>query len=552
MQNIYKYYNNTVSANSIKNISLSDKDCFLFKKQGATKTIFEEFFFPEETSSNYINVDPDLRENFRRFVKIPIAYDSNYPKSIEKAVNYKILKFKAADVTTRILINSFFTVWLRPQVYILKCYSLITNSFRIIYTRFLSTQLKIISVNLIISLFTGAIVILLTYRVSKSIGDPISSLISIVKNINPQKDLIIKNENKNNRNNNKDSTKEEKKAEKVENQDENGEEENHKNENNENMQMKSEASVVNNTEISNAEKLEKIEFPDDETINKFFQICKKLIKGGLADENLKVKQMQYNDEAFNNISFMKSNNLIVQEDKILKETESRSDKIFSHKSLLEKIKDFGDEKANVAIGNNNNNNSSNSKNQDFLTQSSIVSDNQNNLNPNNKNFSIMNSNKVYNPNSNGNNMIINSKNDDIKEIKLERQMTIEKPIKNNLASISYKNSFIGDSLQKSNTFIGGGFDSAKSKNEIVDLYPKFKAKKAEVEMYFQNTKNVNMTNLSYDKINFMMHSNVDRKKTDNYEKNFFNEESEFDRIVKEHFNKDSLDYVFELLKLFSN
>lgn len=572
MQNIYKFFNNTINKDNQLKLN-SDKDCFLFPKNESL-TYFDDYFHPEKTSKNYLNVDKEVQENLRRFVKIPVAYDSNYPEILEKAINFKILRFRAADVMTRILINSFFTVWLRPSVFILKNYSLITNNFRIIYKRFLSTQLKIISVNIIISILTGAIVVLLTYRVSKSIGDPISQLISIVKNINPKKEkkknkrkksirnsiLVDNKENKGCNNekdlDNYDAEKDEYENENnaEENYDENNQDENNKenkeNEN-ENTQMKSEATVNNNEIVSKEKNLNNIKFPDDETINQFFNICKKLIKGGLVDENLKVKQMQYHDEAYNNISFMKSNNLIVQEEKILKETVSRSDKIFSHKSLIQKIKDFYSEKNYSNAKNNANNDNNNNVNQDLLSSQASIIDNFNNTNLNNYNFNNSTSfSKVYNPNKNAN-IIVNNKNgDEIKELKLERQRTIDKPIKNILGSTKNVNSFIGDSSQKPNIFVGS--EHARIKYETVDLLPKFKDVKEEVGSYFQNTKNVNMTNLSYDNIEYILHANIERKKTDYAENSLFSEESEFDKIVGKHFTKETLDRVFEFLKLYSN
>jgi len=577
MRNIYNFYNKITNKTNNPQSLETDKHCFLFKNKRENKSFFEDYFYPSKNSSNYINLNSEVSEDLRRFVKIPFAYDSKYPKSVENAINYKVLKFRAADVTTRILINSFFTVWLRPHVYILKNYSFISNNFRIIYIRFLSTQLKIISVNILISIVTGAIVVLLTFRVSKSIGDPISKLISIVKNINPQKDKKKnKNKNKNKKNTlnrnyvlpdadnkeNKDfsgvdninNEKElaDKDPEKGENSDnaegnsenERDDEENDENENNENTQMKSEATENNTEVLSKENNLNNIKFPDDDTINKFFNICKNLIKGGLADETLKVKQMHYNDEAYNNISFMKSNNLIVQEEKILRETESRSDIIFSHKSLIERIKNF-------TINNNITNN--NSINQEFLSQVSNSENLININNNNNPNFNFKNlasSQKTYNPNSNAN-IIVNSKNgDEIEEIVLERQKKIDKSIRNILGPNKHMHSLMSDSPQKLNIFSGSEY--SKIKYETVDLYPTFKDKKNEFGLYFQNTKNVNMINLSYDNINFMLHAKIEKKKSNNAENNLFSEESEFDKVVGKHFTKENLDKVFEFLKHFSN
>jgi len=587
MQKIYKFYNWKSQNLTIPSL-ISEKDCFLFTKEGDNQTYFSKFFgnnpilFKNQKNET---LNSELTDNFRRFAKIPIAYNSNYPESIERAINFKILKFRAADITTRILINSFFTVWLRPHVYILKNYSLISNNFKIIYTRLLSTQLKIISLNILISVITGAIVVYLTFRVSKSIGDPISKLISIVKNINPQKEKK-NSKKKNQRKSNtrpsiterdgksvnskslkdkKDTNVNEKTNAQNEIDREQGNpdllEEDIPNDENEDTRIKNESTVTTIEEISKEKNLDNIKFEDDETINKFFNICKKLIKGGLSDENNKVKQIHYNDDAYNNISFMKSNNLIVQEEKILKETESRSDKIFSHRSLIEAIKlnnnyNYDNNKSSNNVDKKSNRDYSSQNNASEISINNINNDNNNligvNSLKNNINNNLLLSNKLtFNKNTN---VFVNMKNgDEIKEIRLETTKINEKPVKtvaNILNSNKQLNAYSWDNNQKSSIFYNS--DLGKGRNQSVDIFPIFKETKSEVEVYFQNTKINNSLNLNYDNINFLLHSNIERKKTEGAENNLFNEETEFDNIVKKHFNKEILDKIFEIIKNVNN
>ncbi len=573
IQKLYKNYHNDETT-QIKLDKISD--CFLFKipntNTNKNVTYFDKYLNNFMSNANNKNINKDLIQSLRRFVKIPIAYDNNYENDLDKAINYKILKFQTSDITTRNLINSFFTTWINPTIYILKNFSLTTKYHRIIYLNFLSIQIHIITVNLLSSFITLAIIICLAYRVSKSIGDPISKLINIVKNINPQKE---KNENKKrldmNNSQSKFSIKEIQLSPKTQYDKEKGEydidkaENNLTNndvfENNENKNINNQVQdninknlYLDTEEFSKEKNLDNIKFEDDETINKFFNICKNLIKGGLKDENLKVKQKHFNDDAYNNISFMKSNNLIVQEDKIIKETENRSDKIFSHVSLIEELKGkIPTEK----LGSSNNIHIYNNSSMNYLKEDldSLNSNKKNisfqnniNNNINNKDFSNQQSQSEFNYNNNKN-IIVNTKpgSDEIGEIRMEKQKNTDKPNKvlNNLLNSNKQlNSFFYDSPINSSIFINSEY--GKVKYESFDLFPIYKEKKYEVINFFPNSKNDNNLSLTYDNINYMLHSNIEKKIVIGNENSNFNEETEFDKIISKHFSKNLLDKIFDL------
>lgn len=536
MQNIYYIYNNL---SQIQKFNLNNvTDCFLLKeKPEDTTTLFQNYFDDkifQQSSSSVNNINQELKDNFRRFVKLPIAYDIRYPNNTEKAINYKILKFRAADITTRILINSFFTVWLRPTIYILKNYSTISNYFKVIYTRFLSTMLKIICANIGISFVTGILVVILAITVSKSIGEPINKLINVVKNINTKK-LEKKKEN---------STI-----------------------NNSNNLNNSNSAILTNTR-EKEKNLDLIKFEDDETINKFFEICKKLIKGGLANENLKASHLYKYDDAYNNISYMKSNNLIVQEDQIEKETESRVDKIFNHDSILEKIKTSEKFYLNPKEDSYNNHKKINVIYSNHIRETkgtNISHNNQNSSLEDKNNENIFTYNNLSGQLTKNTNVINNS--DEIKEIKIEKRTQVNQnnttqngvsvfktvnfqspnPInfksRGSFASDSSKNPNFGSNSENNN------FN--KYKYESIDIFPFYQERKSELEVYFQNTKS-NTINLKYDFINLLMNSNFDSRKFDINEKNENKDEIFYDKILMKHFTKEQIDKIFDFFQTFCN
>jgi hypothetical protein len=75
--------------------------------------------------------------------------------------------------------------------------------------------------------------------------------------------------------------------------------------------------------------IDNIEFKDDSDINDLFQICRSLIKGGFSEE-IVLANSDNGLNAYNNISYVKSNNLIIQEDIIESQTEDANN-LFRYK-----------------------------------------------------------------------------------------------------------------------------------------------------------------------------------------------------------------------------
>jgi hypothetical protein len=266
----------------------NDSACFLTDIIGVKES--------NSSIKNYYSkyVDSFDIKNYRRFVKIPIAFDKINKYNKKKEVLYKVLRSYLTDITTRILINNIFTTWSRPSIILLKSYSILENIFNKIYRSFSMDITRIFALNIFISILTSTFIIINTFIVSKNIGDPIRDLNQTIS--------IIQNNNKNNL---------------------------EENENEEDNQIKKKLNV-----------LDSIQYKDDNTINQFFEICKKLIKGGfnLHQENLDIDKNQI-DIAYNNISYIKMNNLIVQEEKILMENNNQKvHKVFDHISIINNIR----------------------------------------------------------------------------------------------------------------------------------------------------------------------------------------------------------------------
>ncbi len=101
-----------------------------------------------------------------------------------------------------------------------------------------------------------------------------------------------------------------------------------------------------NSKIEAKKNLDNINYPDDKDINDLFQICKSLIKGGFSNDNANVSQGLKNKQktmeiicnAYNNIAYVKSNNLIIQEDIIENSTVNEGNLFTWKKVTKEEIK----------------------------------------------------------------------------------------------------------------------------------------------------------------------------------------------------------------------
>ena len=178
------------------------------------------------------------------------------------------------------------------------------NYFHKVYKSFTMEILRIFSINIIISILTSILIIIITFKVSKSIGNPIKKL----------KETVIDIQNN-----------------------------------------------INNEKTEDAKDKEKFQ-------------------GFTQQENFNEDKRQI-DNAYNNISYMKMNNLIVQEEKIMEETNKKVHTIFSYDSIINEIRtdtyknDYTDCKnLNLIYKNNNNNDDDNIDNfkkyeiEDFLIE----------------------------------------------------------------------------------------------------------------------------------------------------------------------------------------
>lgn len=88
--------------------------------------------------------------------------------------------------------------------------------------------------------------------------------------------------------------------------------------------------------------LKNISYKDDSTINDLFVLCKKLIIGGFkreADEDFQSKKKVKTINAYNNISLVKTNNMIINESEIMK-GEKKQEINYFEKANLHKDKQF--------------------------------------------------------------------------------------------------------------------------------------------------------------------------------------------------------------------
>ena len=95
--------------------------------------------------------------------------------------------------------------------------------------------------------------------------------------------------------------------------------------------------------FNNNENLEKIYYSEDKDINDLFQLCQKLIIGGFKKRNYNKKQTKLN--VYNNISKVKTNNMIINENDIINQRNQKYNEIFEKNSnlLINKEENFKEE-----------------------------------------------------------------------------------------------------------------------------------------------------------------------------------------------------------------
>jgi hypothetical protein len=93
-----------------------------------------------------------------------------------------------------------------------------------------------------------------------------------------------------------------------------------------------------------------ISYEDDSTINDLFILCKKLILGGFkSEEDYKQKKKTKKMNSYNNISLVKSNNMIINETELLKGEQEQENNFSEDPGLLNYKNKFISNIANHSI-----------------------------------------------------------------------------------------------------------------------------------------------------------------------------------------------------------
>lgn len=102
-----------------------------------------------------------------------------------------------------------------------------------------------------------------------------------------------------------------------------------------------------------------ISYTDDSTINDLFVLCKKLIIGGFkSEEDYKQKKKNKMINSYNNISLVKTNNMIINEEEIMKGVKKQEINFFEKQKMdyniisdkvMDKNKDFNNNKFNCKV-----------------------------------------------------------------------------------------------------------------------------------------------------------------------------------------------------------
>ena len=82
---------------------------------------------------------------------------------------------------------------------------------------------------------------------------------------------------------------------------------------------------------------EKIYYKEDKDINDLFQLCQKLIIGGFKRKNIIKKSNKLN--VYNNVSIVKTNNMIINENDIIVQRNQKYNEIFERRNIMDKRED---------------------------------------------------------------------------------------------------------------------------------------------------------------------------------------------------------------------
>jgi hypothetical protein len=233
-------------------------------------------------SKNYIDTD---YKNFKRKARFILFSDYFEPSDSNKGISFKVIRIKSPDIRTRIVMKSSFLYNTELNLILFKNSQMLKVKFLKLQSYSTFVLVFILFYIFLLWYVVISIIVFIIFQFTYKLSQPISDLTNFVKSIQSVKDK----------------------------------------------------STIMKT-------LKNINYPDDQDIDQFFQICKSLIEGGLKTDNMNEakKEIQINlINSYNNICYTKTNNLVVIEDQISHKLET----IFSYTctSLDESLQSFEEE-----------------------------------------------------------------------------------------------------------------------------------------------------------------------------------------------------------------
>jgi len=194
-------------------------------------------------------------------------------------ISYKVFKYSVPTLSCDILIKTLYNDNYPLSLYTIKNSESFRFSNSTIFYHVIAYLFQIMAINLLIWIFILIIILVILFRVAGNISNPIKLLLTAINSIGRNKS--------------------------------------------------------NDEDIFNT--IEEIKYPEDKDINDVFQICKTLIKGAFNNTTEEAsfkndqidKQYHYLTHAYNNISFIKSNNFIIEED-TLESVYNKQSSIFNY------------------------------------------------------------------------------------------------------------------------------------------------------------------------------------------------------------------------------
>ncbi len=272
----------------------------------------------------------------KRKIRLPLINFDSSPGSL-----YKIFRMISPDIITKFVVGSDFFISIYTFIYVLRDESISTVLNDILSESFLSVIYLFLYCKFTVWFLNILLILYLLSTVTSKISTPINKLIDIVMNIG-----------------------------------------------------KEQSNSENSMEFDN------ICYPDDKDIDEFFQICKNLVKGGFSEESNKIQKAQFLFTAYNNISYIKINNIIIEEEDILKRGSNKANFMFyyCHKNE-ENISEMSKSKQTLDMDKKSNFNENSNGGIMFPPRKSVILDNDKILEKIDVEFKSIN----------GNNMIIDPK-----------------------------------------------------------------------------------------------------------------------------------------------